>query len=232
MLFGHQNDDTNSPPAAAADPSAAVNPLAVDPATGASLPVAPGDSGSVLNQSSAPAQADDGLPPPPPAGSDTSADSGSSDSSVEPTMPFMSNPAPMSLPEVSSGDSSADDATSTATDAAPEAASDEPADDTSSGNPSDTSDDSSGTTSDAPAGDLLGLKQQALTQLSPLISQLDQTPEEKFRTVMMLIQSSDNQTLIPNAYEAAQTIPDEKVRAQALLDVINEINYFTQKDAN
>lgn len=76
--------------------------------------------------------------------------------------------------------------------------------------------------------ELLDLKQQALQQLSPLVDQLDQTPEEKFRTTMMMIQASDNQSLLKIAYDAAQAISDEKERAQALLDVINEINYFTQ----
>lgn len=77
-------------------------------------------------------------------------------------------------------------------------------------------------------GDLMSIKQQALQQLSPLVGHLEQTPEEKFRTTMMLIQASDNADLIKEAYEAAQQIPDEKTRAQALLDVVNEINYFTQ----
>lgn len=76
--------------------------------------------------------------------------------------------------------------------------------------------------------DLMHIKQQALQQLSPIVGHLDQTPEEKFRTTMMMIQASDNQALIKDAYEAAQAITDEKVKAQALLDVINEINYFTQ----
>lgn len=75
---------------------------------------------------------------------------------------------------------------------------------------------------------LLDIKQQALQQLSPLIGHLDQSPEEKFRTTMMMIQAADNDKLIPQAYEAAKAIPDEKARAQALLDVVNEINYFTQ----
>ncbi len=80
--------------------------------------------------------------------------------------------------------------------------------------------------------DLMSIKQQALQQLSPLMSHLDQTPEERFRTTMMMIQASDNDGLIRNAYDAALAIPDEKARAQALLDVVNEINYFTQHDAN
>jgi len=78
------------------------------------------------------------------------------------------------------------------------------------------------------SSDLLGLKEQALHNLQPLVSHLDQTPEEKFKTTMMLIQATDNSALVKEAYEAANQITDEKVRAQALLDVVNEINYFTQ----
>jgi hypothetical protein len=83
-----------------------------------------------------------------------------------------------------------------------------------------------------PAADdgLVNLKQQALNNLAPLVNHLDQSPEEKFKTTMMLIQASDNSSLIKDAYEAANKITDEKARAQALLDVVNEINYFTQKD--
>lgn len=76
--------------------------------------------------------------------------------------------------------------------------------------------------------DLVGIKQSALQQLTPLVGHLEQTPEEKFRTTMMMIQASDDQSLIKTAYETAQQITDEKARAQALLDVVNEINYFTQ----
>jgi hypothetical protein len=84
-------------------------------------------------------------------------------------------------------------------------------------------------TQPAPQNDeLIDIKQQALTQLSPLVGHLDQSPEEKFRTTMMMLQASDDQNLVKVAYEAAQHITDEKTRAQALLDVINEINYFTQ----
>lgn len=75
---------------------------------------------------------------------------------------------------------------------------------------------------------LLSMKQEALQQLTPLVSHLDQSPEEKFRTVMMMIQASDDHTKLNEAFEIAKQITDDKVRAQALLDVINEINYFTQ----
>ncbi|SRR5581483_6246939 len=78
------------------------------------------------------------------------------------------------------------------------------------------------------ADGLIDIKQEALQSLKPLVGHLNQSPEEKFRTTMMMIQASDDQSLIPEAYDAAKQISDEKVRAQALLDVVNEINYFTQ----
>jgi hypothetical protein len=84
----------------------------------------------------------------------------------------------------------------------------------------------------ANADHLLDLKQQALQQLTPLINHLEQSPEEKFRTTMMLIQASDNDVLLSAAYDAALEIPDEKVRAQALLDIVNEINYFTHSSGS
>jgi hypothetical protein len=82
-----------------------------------------------------------------------------------------------------------------------------------------------------PAGtdDLLSIKQEALQQLSPLVGHLEQSPEEKFRTLMMMIQAADDQSLLKDAYAAAQQIPDEEAKAKALLDVVNEINYFTQQ---
>jgi len=94
--------------------------------------------------------------------------------------------------------------------------------------PAPSTDEHAGTTNDADSDELLELKQKALQQLTPLVGELDQSPVDKFRTTMMLIQASDNQALLNEAYQAAQAIEDEKLRAQALLDVVNEINYFTQ----
>lgn len=83
----------------------------------------------------------------------------------------------------------------------------------------------------AATDDLLDIKHQALQELTPLVGQLEQTPEEQFRTTMMMIQASDNHALVKVAYEAAKKISNEKERAQALLDIVNEINYFTQHTA-
>lgn len=74
---------------------------------------------------------------------------------------------------------------------------------------------------------LADIKSQALKQLEPLLDHLDQSPEEKFKAIMMMIQAQDNQDLIKDAYEAAQAITDEKIKAQALLDIISEVNYFS-----
>lgn len=75
--------------------------------------------------------------------------------------------------------------------------------------------------------ELLDIKKKALMSLTPLVGHLDQQPEEKFKTTMMLIQASDNPRLIRQAFEAANQIEDPTAKAQALIDIINEINYFT-----
>jgi hypothetical protein len=90
------------------------------------------------------------------------------------------------------------------------------------------SDTGSDNTSDNTSNELVDIKQKALTELMPMIDKLDQTPEDRFRTIMMIIQSSDDQSLVRKAYDAAEGIDDEKARGQALLDIVNEINYFTQ----
>lgn len=75
--------------------------------------------------------------------------------------------------------------------------------------------------------ELVDIRNHALGDLSPIIDKLDLPPEDKFRIIMMIIQSSDNQDLVKQAYDAAHAIEDEKTRAQALFDIVNEINYFT-----
>ena len=78
---------------------------------------------------------------------------------------------------------------------------------------------------------LADLKQQALEHLEPLADHVEGTPEEMFKTTMMMIQANDNHTLLEKALETAKKIEDDKVRAKAMLDVINEINYFSQDNS-
>ncbi len=79
--------------------------------------------------------------------------------------------------------------------------------------------------------DLVDLKTKALDELYPIIHKLDLSAEDNFKTLMMMIQATDNKDLIGQAYEAAEKIEDEGVRAKALLDIVNEINYFTNHPA-
>jgi hypothetical protein len=80
-----------------------------------------------------------------------------------------------------------------------------------------------------PAADLESVKQQALSGLIPLVDDLDQSAEDKFKTIMMIIQASDRSDLVQKALAAAQSITDQHIKAQALLDIVNEVNYFTKK---
>lgn len=76
--------------------------------------------------------------------------------------------------------------------------------------------------------DLDSIKKDALGELRPLIDKVDLPAEEKFDTYLMLIRSTDDTTLIGPAHAAAQGIVDEKRRAEALLDIVKEIDYLSR----
>jgi len=78
--------------------------------------------------------------------------------------------------------------------------------------------------------DLEGVKRNAITELRPLIDHIDLPAEEKFDTYLLLIRSTDDASLIAPAHSAAQGITDEKRKAEALLDIIKEIDYLSKKD--
>jgi hypothetical protein len=77
--------------------------------------------------------------------------------------------------------------------------------------------------------DLEEIKKDALSELRPLIDKLDVSPEEKFDTLLLIIRSTDDQSLLAATHEAAKAIPDDSRRAQALLDIIKEIDFFSNK---
>lgn len=79
----------------------------------------------------------------------------------------------------------------------------------------------------AMSGDLESIKKDALSELRPLVDKLNVAPEEKFDTYLLLLRSTDDQALIGPAHEAARNITDEARRAQALLDIIKEIDYLS-----
>lgn len=79
-------------------------------------------------------------------------------------------------------------------------------------------------------GPLESIKQDALVALRPLVDKLDLAPEEKFDTYLLLIRSTDDKDLIAPAHEAAKSIEDETKRAEALLDIIKEIDYLSRQN--
>lgn len=79
----------------------------------------------------------------------------------------------------------------------------------------------------AVVGPLDSIKKDALTELRPLVDKLNVSPEEKFDTYLLLIRSTDDSNLIAPAYEAAKVITDETRRAEALLDIVKEIDYLS-----
>lgn len=91
------------------------------------------------------------------------------------------------------------------------------------------------TTLDAPVipqisaadGDLDEIKKDALVELRPLLDKLSLAPEEKFDIYLLLLRNTDDKTLIAPAHATAQEISDETRRAQALLDIIKEIDYLS-----
>ena len=78
------------------------------------------------------------------------------------------------------------------------------------------------------SGNLDGIKKEALLELRPLVDKLDVSPEEKFDTYLLLLRSTDDKDLIAPAHESAKNIADEARRAQALLDIIKEIDFLSQ----
>lgn len=81
----------------------------------------------------------------------------------------------------------------------------------------------------ASASNLDEIKREAITELRPLVDKLDLPAEDKFDTLLLLIRTTDDSTLIPAAHAAARAIADDSRRAQALLDVIKEIDFFGSK---
>ena len=80
------------------------------------------------------------------------------------------------------------------------------------------------------SADLDGIKKDALTELRPLIDKVELPAEEKFDTYLMLIRSTDDSSLIAPAHAVAQSITDETRRAEALLDIIKEIDYLSRNN--
>lgn len=77
--------------------------------------------------------------------------------------------------------------------------------------------------------ELEAIKKEAIEELKPLVDKLDLPPEEKFDILLLIIRSTDDEELVAKAHTAATEIADETRKAQALLDIIKEVDYFSNK---
>lgn len=72
-------------------------------------------------------------------------------------------------------------------------------------------------------------KQKALDALVPIMNSLDDSdPERKFDLSIKAIRYTDDKKLVNVALNAALKIDDDSARAEALVELINEINYLQQ----
>lgn len=77
------------------------------------------------------------------------------------------------------------------------------------------------------SNNLEDVKKDALIELRPLVDKLDLSAEEKFDIYLLLLRSTDDTSLIAPAHNTAKGITDDSKRAQALLDIIKEIDYLS-----
>lgn len=77
--------------------------------------------------------------------------------------------------------------------------------------------------------ELEAIKKEALEELKPLVDKLELPPEEKFDILLLIIRSTDDEELVEKAHSTAVEIADETRKAQALLDIIKEVDYFSNK---
>lgn len=78
---------------------------------------------------------------------------------------------------------------------------------------------------------LESIKKDALEQLRPLVDKLDLPADERFDTLLLIIRSTDDKSLVQSAYDAAKSIENDAKRAEALLDIVKEIDYFSNPAA-
>lgn len=76
---------------------------------------------------------------------------------------------------------------------------------------------------------LESIKRDAILELRPLVDKLNLPAEDKFDALLLLIRTTDDASLIPEAHHVAISIADDTRRAQALLDIIKEIDFFDHK---
>ena len=78
---------------------------------------------------------------------------------------------------------------------------------------------------------LLDLRNKALDVLLPMVDKLEEPAERKFEILITAARSSDHPRLLGKTLDAAQQIEGDSQKANAILDVLNEINYHLRDSA-
>jgi hypothetical protein len=76
-----------------------------------------------------------------------------------------------------------------------------------------------------PQSELSALRNRTLEALLPIVDNVEEAPERKFEILMTVVRSSNDPALLNKALNTAQQIHDTNSKANALLEVLNEINY-------
>jgi hypothetical protein len=77
--------------------------------------------------------------------------------------------------------------------------------------------------------DLESLQRKAIEVLAPLVDQIDGAPENRFEILIMAARSSNDGALLNQALQVAQEIESPAAKANAVLDVLNEVNYLLSR---
>ena len=86
---------------------------------------------------------------------------------------------------------------------------------------------------DEELNNLRTIRDEAINALAPNIDRMEGVDgERKIRIYMSAARITNSSKMFRLAYEAAKNIPDTVVRAEALIDVIQEVNYSINKLEN
>ncbi|MBQ3318449.1 hypothetical protein IJG76_00270 [Candidatus Saccharibacteria bacterium] len=79
---------------------------------------------------------------------------------------------------------------------------------------------------DEPRANLVRIKEDALRELFPLMDKVSADPLEKFRIYKEIATMTHEKAAIGAAHEVVKTIPDDEIKAGALIELLGMINNF------
>lgn len=89
-------------------------------------------------------------------------------------------------------------------------------------------DDQAQNQADTGSNDLEAVKKKALEALKPILDNLEIDGERKFNIVLSAMRYTDDKSLAEPALNAALSIEENGTKAEALVELVNEINYLQQ----